>query len=114
MKSSNGEDGMNLLMKRKGYENAATPHLIFTDINIPEKSGFEIIKEVRKEDKLKLIPIIVLTSSEYPEDIMLCYTLNVNAVVYKEADLNLFINNMKCILNFFIYNPYSFYSTTQK
>lgn len=102
---------MNRILKIGEYAQHKTPHLIFTDINVPKKSGLEILKELKKDEILKPIPIVILTSSEYPEDIMLCYTLQANAVVYKEADLNSLVNTMRCVLNFFVFSPFSFYNS---
>ena len=59
-----GEQALDYLNKRDGYENATRPDLILLDLNMPKKDGREVLAEIKKDENLKRIPVIVLTSSQ--------------------------------------------------
>ena len=86
----NGMDAMEYLYKTGKYKDSKRPNLIILDLNLPKKSGREVLKEVKQDDKLKLIPIIVLTTSQDEDDICNSYKCYANAYVTKPTDFDEF------------------------
>jgi len=99
--ATDGLEAVEFLLKRGKHKNAVTPDLVLLDLNLPRKNGFEVLTEIRKENNLD-IPIVVLTSSRYDEDVWLCYDLKANAVVFKTPELVEFMNLLKSIFDFWI------------
>lgn len=97
-----GEDALCYLRKEGKYANAATPDLIMLDLNLPRKSGFEVLKEIKMDERLKVIPVVVLTSSQAEKDILASYSLNANAYVSKPVDLFEFTNAISQIREFWL------------
>jgi CheY-like chemotaxis protein len=98
----NGEEVLNFLFKRPPFEDRAMPDLIMLDLNIPKKSGLEVIKEIRQGPEIKKLPVIVLTTSDDAKDIETAYKLGANCYITKPVDLNQFINVIKCIEEFWL------------
>jgi CheY-like chemotaxis protein len=99
------EDGVEALayLRRRGkYKNAAKPDLIMLDLNLPRKDGWEVLAEIKSDPVLKIIPIIVLTTSRSDQDILRSYELNANCYITKPVDFNHFIEVIKCIKNFWL------------
>ena len=86
----NGVDAMEYLFKQGKYENCKTPNLIILDLNLPKKGGREVLKEIKSDSDLKLIPVIVLTTSSNEEDICESYMHYANAYITKPTDFNEF------------------------
>jgi PAS domain S-box-containing protein len=82
-----GEDAMAYLRKQGKYASAMTPDLILLDLNLPIKSGLEVLQEIKSDPHLQLIPVMVLTSSGTEKDILASYSLHADAFVTKPADL---------------------------
>lgn len=82
-----GEEAMNYLKNMPPYQNAEKPDLILLDLNLPKKNGIEVLKDIKGDDKLKYIPVIILTSSQADEDILKSYELQASAYVTKPVDL---------------------------
>jgi len=98
----NGEEALNFLFKRPPFEDRAMPDLIILDLNIPKKSGLEVIKEIRQGPEIKNLPVIVLTTSDDAKDIETAYKLGANCYITKPVDLNQFINVINCIEEFWL------------
>jgi CheY-like chemotaxis protein len=71
------------------------PAVLLLDLKLPKVDGLEVLKEIRSDEQLKLIPVVVLTSSQEEKDMMRSYTLGVNAYVVKPVDFHEFINAVK-------------------
>ena len=98
-------DGMEALafLRREGpYKDAVHPDLILLDLNLPRKGGLEILAEIRADDALKLIPVIILTDSEAEQDIVESYNLYANAYITKPVSFDQFIAVIKSIQGFWI------------
>lgn len=96
----NGVEALDYLYKRDNYKNVETPNLILLDLNLPKKSGLEVLKEIKKDNKLKIIPVIVLTTSRNDDDLFESYDHHANAFVTKPADLDKFIKAIRSFEDF--------------
>ena len=97
-----GEEAMAFLNKQNKYAKMPTPDLILLDLNMPKKDGREILKDIKEDPLLKIIPIVVLTISQAEEDIILAYKYHVNCYIRKPLDLNRFIEVVKAIESFWL------------
>ena len=97
---SDGEQALDFLMKRNKYVTANRPHIILLDLNLPRKNGIEVLKEVKVNDSLKRIPIIVLTTSDADHDISKAYNLHANCYILKPVDFDDFAKVIKLIETF--------------
>ena len=100
------EDGAELMdyLKRRGKysnpENSPRPGVILLDLNMPKKDGRECLKEIKSDDDLKSIPVIVLTTSKAEEDILRTYDLGVNSFVTKPVTFGELVEVMKNLGNY--------------
>jgi CheY-like chemotaxis protein len=100
------EDGVLALqfLRREGpYVEAPRPDLIMLDLNLPRKDGREVLAEIKKDDDLKLIPIVVLTTSRADQDILRAYQLNANCYITKPVDFNQFLEVVRSIEAFWLF-----------
>lgn len=95
-----GVEAMEFLRKQGKFANAPTPDLIFLDLNMPRKSGREVLAELKADPKLKAIPVIILTTSSAEEDIYRSYNLQASAYVVKPVDFGRFVGVVKAIDTF--------------
>jgi len=99
------KDGVEALafLRREGqYANAPRPHLILLDLNLPKKDGREVLAEIKDDEKLKRIPVVVLTTSQNEQDVLKTYNLHANCYVTKPVDLEQFITVVKTIEDFWL------------
>ncbi|HMF31091.1 MAG TPA: response regulator [Candidatus Lokiarchaeia archaeon] len=80
-----GVDAMKYLLQEGEYGGTPRPDLILLDLNLPRKDGWEVLREVKSEDSLRAIPVIVFTSSADQSNINQCYTLGANCFITKPA-----------------------------
>ena len=85
-----GEEATDFLFKRNQYQNAPRPDLIILDLNLPKKSGLEVLADIKVDENLKSIPVIILTSSNSEEDVIRSYNLHANCYLSKQMDQNKF------------------------
>ena len=97
-----GEEAVNFLKRNKGFEETVVPDIILLDLKLPKKSGMEVLDELRRDPKLKDIPVVVLTSSESPDDMMTAYKKQANLYITKPIDLDRFIVTVQSIENFLL------------
>lgn len=83
-----GEQTMRFLRREPPYQDAPTPDLVLLDLNMPKKSGHEVLEEVKSDPELKTIPVVVLTSSAAEEDIVKSYQHHANCYVTKPVGLD--------------------------
>lgn len=95
-----GVEAMDFLYRRGAYKDAATPDIIFLDLNMPRKSGREVLEEIKADKDLKRIPVIILTTSKAEEDILRSYQLQAAAYVAKPVDFGQFVNAIRALENF--------------
>ena len=97
-----GIEAIEFLRHSGKFANARRPDLILLDINMPRKNGCEVLEEIRCDEDLRLIPIVILTSSEAEEDIRRSYELGANCFVTKPADLDEMVKVVQAIKHFWI------------
>ena len=88
------EDGVEALafLRREGkYADASRPDLILLDLNLPKKDGREVLAEIKTDEDLKRIPVVVLTTSKAEEDILKTYNLHANCYITKPVDFDQFV-----------------------
>jgi CheY-like chemotaxis protein len=92
-----GEEALNYLYCRNGFanRNSGNPAVMLLDLKLPKVDGLEVLRQVKADDQLKLIPIVVLTSSHEEKDLVTSYRLGVNAYVVKPVDFHQFVNAIK-------------------
>ena len=98
--TTDGVDALEFLRQDGEYEDAPRPDLILLDLNMPRKDGQEVLEELRADDDLRRIPVVVLTSSESEEDIVRSYELNANAYLTKPVDFDGFVEIVNRLENF--------------
>lgn len=86
-----GVEAMEFLRKREKYADMPTPDIILLDLNLPRKDGREVLADIKTDENLKMIPVIVLTTSDTDQDIIKSYKLHANCFITKPVDLELFI-----------------------
>ncbi|MBF0620434.1 MAG: response regulator [Magnetococcales bacterium] len=91
-----GEQAMSYLLRHPPFEQATRPNLILLDLNLPKKDGRDVLSEIKSNETLKRIPVVVLTTSNANEDIDMAYDLHANCYIKKPLDFNQF---MKVITN---------------
>lgn len=99
---SDGEEAMAFLRREGKYINAVRPDLIFLDLNLPKKNGREVLGEMKSDNELKQIPIVILTISDDEEDIFKSYSLHANCYITKPIGLEQFTKVVKSIEDFWL------------
>lgn len=92
-----GEEALDYLYSRAGFHTrtAGNPAVMLLDLKLPKVNGLEVLKQIKSDDKLKMIPVVVLTSSKEEKDMVASYRLGVNAYVVKPVDFHEFVNAIK-------------------
>ena len=98
-----GEEALAYLRRRHPYTDAPRPDLIFLDLNLPRKDGREVLSEIKQDDKLRRIPVVVLTTSEAERDISRVYELHANCYVKKPTDLDEYMEVIRACENFWLH-----------
>jgi CheY-like chemotaxis protein len=98
-------DGVEALafLRREGKHAAVTKtDLILLDLNLPKKDGREVLQEIKQDDRLRHIPVVILTTSQAERDIIESYRLRANAYVTKPVDLEQFLKVVRSIEHFWL------------
>ena len=97
-----GEEAMAFLRREPPHEDAPRPDLVLLDLNLPKKDGREVLAEMKDDPDLKVIPVVILTTSKAEEDILRSYELRANCYVTKPVKLKEFIQVVKSIDHFWL------------
>lgn len=95
-----GDEALRFLRKEGEYADVARPDIILLDINLPKKSGKEVLKEIKEDEALCAIPVIVLSSSKAEQDVVKTYELHANGYIVKPVDLMKFQEVVNAVENF--------------
>ena len=95
-----GVDALAYLRREGPFANAVRPDIILLDLNLPRKDGREVLEEIKADEMLRRIPVVVLTTSSADEDIIRSYNLHANCFITKPVDLNSFVTIVKSIEHF--------------
>jgi len=99
---NNGIDALNYLYKRGEFAFSTRPDLILLDLNLPLKDGRAVLEEIKENENLKTIPVVILTSSKAEEDILKSYKLHANCFITKPLDLTQFLAVIAAIDEFWL------------
>jgi CheY-like chemotaxis protein len=97
-----GEEAMAFLRRQGRNAHAPRPDLILLDLNLPRKSGREVLAEIKADPDLKRIPVVIMTTSSDEKDVLQAYNCHANCYVTKPVDLDQFIGVVKSIENFWL------------
>ena len=100
--AKDGVEALEFLHRKGKYADAPRPDIILLDLNLPKKDGREVLQDIKKDDKLKRIPVVILTTSKAEEDVLKSYNLHANCYVTKPVDLEKFIVVVKSIDAFWL------------
>jgi two-component system response regulator len=98
--ASDGQEALDYLYKKGRFSGSGTPDLILLDLNLPAKSGSEVLADLKSDEELKVIPVIILTTSQAEWDIIRCYKLHANCFVNKPFGFESFDAVVACIEDF--------------
>ncbi len=101
-RAADGVEALEFLRQQGRFAKSPRPDLIMLDLNLPKKDGREVLRELKNDPSLKLIPIIVLTTSRADKDILQSYELNANCYITKPVDFQQFIEVVKTIESFWL------------
>jgi len=97
-----GAEALNILHQRGSSTSETRPDIVLLDLNLPRKSGFEVLAEIKSDKELRRIPVIVLTTSKEEHDILRAYDLHANGFIVKPVDLDEFIRVVRSISDFWL------------
>lgn len=97
-----GEEALQYLRKEGRFNNAETPDLILLDINLPKIDGKEVLEEIKRDELLMTIPVVILTTSDAEKDIQDSYSLHANCFITKPVDFEKFIEVVRMTNDFWI------------
>src|ERR1700730_7998122 len=95
--TSDGQEALDYLFYRGNFmkRSGENPAVLLLDLKLPKVDGLEVLQQVKSDEKLKMIPVVVLTSSHEEKDMVASYRLGVNAYVVKPVDFHEFVNAIK-------------------
>lgn len=99
---NDGIEAIKYLKKTDNYKDTLTPDIILLDLNLPKKDGRQVLAEIRADDKLRNIPVIILSTSKNENDIYASYELNANCYIPKPVELDSFFEIIACIDKFWL------------
>jgi chemotaxis family two-component system response regulator Rcp1 len=98
--ASDGVEAMAVLRREGPHADAPRPDLVLLDLNLPKMDGREVLAQIKADESLRRIPVVVLTTSKAEEDILRSYNLHANCYITKPVDLDQFITVVKTIEDF--------------
>ena len=100
--AKDGVEAMSFLHREGKFASASHPDIILLDLNLPKKDGREVLTEIKSDENLKRIPVVILTTSKSEEDILRTYNGHANCYINKPVDLDQFINVVRTIESFWL------------
>ncbi|HZS53976.1 MAG TPA: response regulator [Bryobacteraceae bacterium] len=109
--AEDGEEALQYLRKKGPHAQAPTPGLVFLDYNLPKSDSRELLREIKADERLRLVPVAVLTTSDADKDVRDAYELSANCYLRKPVDLDSFFNTIRSAARFWLevaYRPPEF------
>lgn len=100
--AQDGAEAMQFLKREEKFKEAPVPQLILLDLNLPKKSGIEVLKELKQDPQLKHIPVVVLTTTKDELEILKAYQLHANCFISKPVDFTQFVSVINAIEGFWL------------
>ncbi len=100
--AKNGKDAVDFMLKRGAFANAETPDLVLLDVNLPFKSGHEVLQIIKSDDRTRRIPVIMLTTSSSEKDINLSYQYHANCFITKPVEVDGFLSAVASVEEFWL------------
>lgn len=97
-----GVQAMEFLRLEGRYAQAPRPDLILLDLNLPRKDGREVLEEIKADERLKAIPVVVLTTSQAEKDVLRAYALHANCYITKPVDFRQFLGVIQAVEDFWL------------
>lgn len=98
---NDGDRALQFVRRKGEYAKAPRPDLVLLDLNLPRRNGHEVLAELKSDPDLRVIPVVVLTTSQADEDILRSYSLHANAYVSKPVEADTFMSVVRHIDDFF-------------
>jgi CheY-like chemotaxis protein len=99
---TDGEQALRFVHQAGEFIDAPRPGLIMLDLNLPRRDGLEVLAELKADPALRVIPVVILTTSRSEEDVLRSYSLHANAYVTKPVEFERFMDAIRQIDNFFV------------
>ena len=99
---TDGEQALRFVRRAGEFTDAPRPGLIMLDLNLPRRDGLEVLAELKADPALRVIPVVILTTSRSEEDVLRSYSLHANAYVTKPVEFERFMDAIRQIDNFFV------------
>ena len=100
--AGDGVEGLAFLRREGEYAGAPRPDIVLLDLNLPKKSGREVLREVKEDPDLRRIPVVILTTSSAEQDVLSTYDLHANCYITKPVDFDQFIKVTQSIEQFWL------------
>ena len=100
--AKDGEEALEFLHQSGKYAGVPRPDIILLDLNLPKKDGRQVLSEIKSDEELRPIPVVILTTSQAEEDVLRSYDLHANCYVTKPVDLEKFITVVQSIDRFWL------------
>lgn len=97
---ADGVEAMAFLRKEGAYAGSPRPDLVLLDLNLPKKDGRQVLAEIKSDEHLKRIPVVILTTSKDEEDVLRTYNLHANCYITKPIDLDQFVKVVRSVEDF--------------
>ena len=100
--ATDGEEALAFLRREAGFEDVPRPDLVLLDLNLPKKSGHEVLEEIKSDPELRRIPVVILSTSDAEDDVLAAYDRSANCYVTKPVDLDRFWEVVRSIDQFWL------------
>lgn len=100
--ATDGDMTMAFLRRQEPFTDVPRPDLILLDLNLPKKDGREVLAEIKADERLKTIPVVVLTTSTAAEDVLKAYQLHANCYIAKPFDFNQLVQVIRAVEHFWL------------
>ncbi len=100
--AKDGSMALQMLRHEPPYEGLPVPDLVLLDINMPVMGGIEVLEQIKLDSALKMLPVVMLTTSQADSDVRACYQRHANGYLVKPADYNQFVDLMQATLHYWL------------